>query len=307
MADQLVDQAVFLLAATIRLATPLLLVALGETFAELSGVINLGAEGIMLMGAFAGVFGYFVTGNVWLGILLGIVVGGAMSIVMAFLSVTLRLNQILCGLAIFFAGLGLSSFLYYPLAPMGVQPLGTTSIPVLGDIPVIGPILFQQNILTYLAFILVPVFGIILYKTTAGIKIRATGEKPAAVDTLGMSVSKIRYLCVILGGVLAGLAGVYLSVAETGGFRENMVAGRGFMALGLVYFGKWNPYRIVPGVLLFGFFYALQVRLQAIGVDVPYQFLLLLPYILILVTLVLVGRKATGPAALGNPYKRGES
>lgn len=292
--------------SVIRLTTPILLASLGQIFTQRSGVINLGVEGMMLMGAIFSILVTFVTGSVWLGIMAGIAMGALMGVIMALLSVTLRVNQILAGLSIFFLGLGLSTFIYRPFAPISVIPLEKISIPLLSEIPVVGPILFQQNVLVYLALILVPLSGIILFRTSWGLKIRATGESPEAVDTLGINVYRIRYLCIIIGGMLAGLAGTAMTVGELGTFTEGMTVGRGWIAVAIVYFGKWIPYRVFIGSLVFGGTFALQLRLQALGFPIPYEFLLMLPYILTIIALTMMGRGAVGPASTGKPYERGE-
>lgn len=294
-----------LLNAAIRLAIPVLLAAIGEIFVERAGVLNLGIEGMMLMGAFISMVVTVFTGDYALGIFSGMLIGGAMGLILALLTISFRLDQILSGLSIYFLGWGLSTFLYAPLAPLTKPSLGTIPIPILNEIPIIGPTLFQQNILVYSALILVPVSSIIIFRTTFGLKIRSAGENPKAVDVLGINVYRIRYLCVIFGGLLAGLAGTFLSIGITGAFRENMVAGRGFVAIAIVYFGKWGPWRTLVGSLLFGGSYALQAVIQAGGSPIPYEFMLMLPYLLILIFLVLVSRGARGPAALGVPYERG--
>ena len=294
------------LAATIRLATPILFAGIGEIFAERSGVLNLGIEGIMLMGALSGLTGIYFTNNVGIGIILGITVGALMGLLMAILSVTLRVNQVLAGLSIFYLGLGLSSFIWTLLPVMRVAPLAPTIIPFLSQIPVVGPVLFQQNFMVYLALISIPISGLILYRTTFGLKISAVGENPKAADTVGINVNRVRYLCVIIGGMLAGIAGAYLTIGWVGGFTHNMVGGGGFIAVAIVYFGKWSPYRTLAGALLFGGAFAFQIRLQPMGVEFPYEFLLMLPYILTLVFLIVMGRKVRGPASLSLPFERGE-
>jgi len=301
-----------LLSATLRLATPIIFAALGEIFTERSGILNLGVEGIMLMGAFAGFWGAYETGNLWLGVLLGMVVGGLMGLLMGFMSVTLRVDQVISGMGIYFLGLGLSSFLYriafgIRTVPPTIEGFGETPLPLLSRIPILGPILFRQGIPVYAAMVLVPLSVILLYRTTLGLKIRAAGENPRAADTLGVNVFLVRYLCVILGGVLVGLGGVVLSTAHLKMFWENMTIGRGFIAVAIVYFGKWHPYRTFAGALLFGGAYALQLWFQALGAPVPHQLLLMLPYILTIAVLAMVARGAKGPAALGTPYKRGEA
>lgn len=300
----MIDILIALLAATIRLATPLLLVALGEIFAERSGVFNLGLEGMMIMGALFGAMGTFFTGNYLIGIILAIIVGTSMGVLMAYLSVTLRLNQALCGLSIMFLGLGLSTIIHRPIMPLRVEIMGKTNIPLLSEIPVIGPILFQQDILVYVALILVFVSAIVLFRTTSGLKIQAVGENPRAADTLGVNVFLVRYLCIMLGGALAALGGAYLSLSVIGAFREGMTAGLGWIALAIVYFGRWSPYRTLFGSLVFGGVYALQLRLQVFEVAIPYEFLLMLPYILTIAVMVITSRKARGPAAMGTPYVR---
>jgi len=300
-----------LLAATIRLATPIIFAALGELITERAGILNLGVEGIMLMGAFVGFWGAYQMGNLWLGVLLGVLVGALMGLLMAFMSVTLRVDQVISGMGIYFLGLGLSSFLYrvtfgVRAVPPTIEGFKDVPIPLLSRVPFLGPILFRQNILVYLALVLVPLSVVALYRTTWGLMIRATGENPRAADTLGVNVFFIRYLCVVLGGILVGLGGVVLSTAHLKMFWENMTVGRGFIAVAIVYFGKWHPYRTLFGALLFGGAYALQLWLQAMGAPVPHQLLLMFPYILTIAVLAVVAREARGPAALGIPYRRGE-
>lgn len=300
-------------AAGIRLASPLLLAALGELFAERSGVLNLGIEGMMLMGAISGFWITFITQSLFLGVLVAILVGGLMGLLMAFLSVSLRANQIVAGLALWIFGLGFSGFLYRagiwgPYAYPTVSTFGNVAIPGLSKIPVLGPILFNQSILVYLALIAVPVCFFLLFKTTWGLKVTAVGENPRAADTLGINIFRTRYICVIIGGILAGLAGAFLPLVWMGAFNENMTAGRGFIAFALVIFAAWKPWRILAGSLLFGTIDAIQMRLQAAGgIWIhSYQFLLMLPYILTIVALVILSRRAGAPAALAKPYVRGE-
>lgn len=300
-----------LLVGTLRLSTPIVFAAIGEIFTERAGILNLGVEGIMLMGAFAGFWGTFNTGNLWVGTLLGMAVGALMALLMAFFSVTLRVDQVISGMGIYFLGLGLSSFLYriafgIRISPPTVEGFQDIPIPLLSRIPFLGPILFQHNALVYLAILLVPLSVVVLYHTTFGLQVRAAGENPRAADTLGVNVNLIRYLCVILGGVLVGLGGVVLSVGHLRMFWENMTVGRGFIAIAIVYFGKWHPYRTFAGALLFGGAYALQVWLQAMNAPVPHQLLLMSPYLLTVAVLAIVAREARGPTALGVPFKRGE-
>lgn len=300
-----------LLAAALRMATPLILAALGEIIAERSGILNLGVEGMMLMGAIAGFLGTYITGNPWIGILLAILIGGLMGLLKGFFSITLSANQVLSGIGIYFAGMGLSSLIYRftfgignaPVLTVGIDPI---SIPVLSEIPILGEFLFKQDILVYLAIFLTILITLFLSRTTLGLNIRAVGESPKTADSLGVNVYLTRYICIILAGMLAGLAGAYMTVAHLKVFWDNMTVGRGFVAIAIVYFGKWNPTRTLFGGLLFGAAYALQVRLQATAFPFPHQFLLMLPYVLVIAVLLLVARGAKGPAALTLPYRRGE-
>lgn len=298
-----------LFASTIRLAIPILLATLGEIFSQRSGVLNLGIEGMMLMGALGGFIGAHFTGSLWFGVLSGIIIGGLFGLIHAFFSVTLGVNQMLSGIGLYMLGWGLSSFLFraiFGLSPVArLEGFSAIHIPILSQIPILGPILFQQNILVYLTFLLVPLFTIILFRTTIGLKIRAVGHNPMAADTLGISVFRIRYLCVILGGMLAGVGGAYLVLAEIGVFTNQMTAARGWIAVALVIFSKWLPSWAMAGALLFGLANAMQLRFQALGVAFPYQFLLMLPYILTIIALIISYRRAERPAALTRHYKRG--
>jgi len=295
------------LATGIRLASPLLYAALGEMFAQRSGVFNLGVEGIMLMGAFTSFLVAFSTGNLWLGLLAAMMVGLLMGLLMAFVSVSLRAKQGISGIGIYILGWGLSA-LFFRLTlgsittVSGFEPV---SISVLSQLPFLGPVLFRQNILVYLALILVPVSAIILSRTTLGLQIKAVGENPEAVDSLGVNVYGIRYLCVTLGGIMAGLGGAFLTIGQMNMFVDNVTAGRGFIAIALVYFGRWNPFGILGGALLFSVLDALQMWVQVLGVALPYELLVMLPYVLTIVVLALAVGRAGGPAALGKPYVRG--
>lgn len=299
-------------ATGLRLAAPLLLAALGELFAERSGVLNLGIEGMMLMGAISGFWITFITESLFLGVLAAVMVGGLMGLLMAFLSISLRANQIVAGLALWIFGLGLSGFIYRsgiwgPYVYPTVSTFGDIAIPGLSGIPALGPILFNQSVLVYLSLIAVPICFFLLFKTTWGLKVTAVGENPRAADTLGIKVFHTRYICVIIGGILAGVAGAFLPLVWMGSFNENMTAGRGFIAFALVIFGAWKPWRILAGSVLFGSIDAVQMRLQASGGVwiYSYQFLLMLPYILTIVALVILSRRAGAPAALTKPYVRG--
>jgi len=297
---------------TIRLAIPVLFVALGEIFVQRSGMLNLGLEGLMLIGASCGFTVTFLTGNPLLGILSAMLLGGLVCLLMGYFSITLGVNQIIAGIAIWILGMGLSSFMYRIYVLPGLEvfptitPLPPVEIPVLSQIPALGEILFKHNILVYFALLLVPLSIMILFRTTIGLKITAVGENPRAADSVGINVHRIRYLCIIIGGVMAGLGGAYLTVADLGAFMEGMVAGRGWIAFALIAFGMWNPLLILVGCLIFGGAQAFQFRLQAMGVGIPYFALLIMPYVVILTTLVLMAKikKRAPPAAMTLPYKR---
>jgi simple sugar transport system permease protein len=302
---------VSLLAGAIRLSTPIILAGLGEVFAERSGVLNLGVEGVMLMGAFASFWGASVTGSPWLGLLIGMLAGVIMALIMAFFSVTLGADQVISGMGLYLLGVGMSSFLYriafgVRTTPPSIEGLESLSIPILSDIPILGPILFQHDALVYLALLLVPILSFVLARTTLGLKIKAVGENPEAADTVGVNVKAIRYLCVIVGGILGALGGAHIAVAHLKIFADNMTVGRGFIAVAIVYFGKWRPFMTFVGALVFGGAYALQLWIQASGAPIPHQVLLMLPYALTIVILALVARQARGPAALTKPFRRGE-
>lgn len=304
-----------LLHDAIRSGTPLLLGTLGEIYAERSGVLNLGVEGMMIMGAVTGFGVTLVTGNVWLGILAGALVGGLSALIHAFLSITLRANQVVSGLALTMFGLGMSGligglFVGLPL----LCPLRPISIPVLSNIPILGPFLFEHDLLVYFSIAFVPLLWFILFKTRAGINIRSVGESPATADALGVNVFRVRYLCVFLGGLLAGLGGAYLSVAYRPAWTEGMTAGIGWIVIALTIFAMWSPGRALIGSYLFGGVEALQFRLQPPpphGLGISPNLLAMLPYALAVIVL-LAGTRETirkrmgAPSALGTPYVRGE-
>ena len=298
------------LAMTFRMATPVLLGTLGEAFAERSGVLNLGIEGTMLMGASTGFIVTYFIGDLWLGIFAAAFIGMAMGLLMAFLSVTLGAQQHVAGLGITFLGTGLSFFLYRLfVAPEGgvpptIVPFRPIEIPGLSGIPVLGPTIFTQPALVYLALILVPIIGFIFYRTTLGLNLTAVGQNPKAADTAGINVFRTRYLCLLIAGALAGVAGAWFSMAQSSQFLPGMTMGRGWVCIALVIFANWNPYRILGGALLFGGIDALQTTLAALGVAFPYRILQILPYIFTIVILVAVARRATYPAALLKPYRR---
>lgn len=296
-----------LLAATIRQAVPLLYAALGELITERSGVLNIGIEGNMLIGALAGFVGAYYTGSPWGGVALALVAGGAMGLLMAIGSVTLRADQIASGIALNILALGASGFVFrYLFADLFLPPTITgftgIHIPVLSDLPFLGPVLFQQVGLVYVAFLLVPAIWFLVYRTNFGLNIRVVGDAPEAGESVGIRVGLTRYLCTTIGGVLSALGGSMLSLAHMNMFVEEMTAGRGFIALTAVIFGRWNPGRTLVATLLFGFADALQLRFQALGFGIPFQFLLMTPYVLTILVLFLARGRADAPAALAVPY-----
>ncbi len=295
-----------ILTSGIRLATPYLYAGIGETFSQRSGVLNLGVDGQMLMGAFAGFYVVFSTGNLWLGLLAALAVGALMGLAMAFISVTLRAEQGISGIGVFLFGLGLSELLFQKTigtveTVSGFRPL---QIPVLSSIPVLGEILFSHNILVYGAFLLVPIAWFVLNKTTIGLNIRAVGENPEAADSLGVSVARVRYFTVTLGGALSGVAGASLSIALVNVFQQNLTNSLGFIAVALVYFGGWRPFGLLAGALIFSMLNALQVWVQTLGIPVPAEIALMMPYVLTIVVLALSVQRVRPPTALTKPFLR---
>ncbi|MBZ0299308.1 MAG: ABC transporter permease [Anaerolineae bacterium] len=303
---------------TLAAATPFLFAALGELFAQRSGVLNLGVEGIMLMGAFTSVFVISDKGfnaHPAVGLLVAMLVGALMGLMMAFVSVTLQAEQGISGIGLTLFGQGMSTLLFRVLAAGVIVAGGVEKIdlPVLSNLPVLGSIFFHQDILTYAAFALVPISVWVLNRTTWGLQVRAVGQNPQAADSMGVNVARVRYSAVILGGVLAGVAGASLSMALTGVFQENMTAGRGFIAVALVYFGGWSPWKVMAGALLFSAANNLQIWVQVLdvrvaGAAIPPNLLIMLPYVLTIVVLIFAReRQRREPAALTKPFERGEN
>jgi len=296
-----------ILATGIRLATPFLLAALGEMFTQRSGVFNLGIEGIMLLGAFAGFFVTLRLGNPIFGILASLGTGAIMGVVMALVSVTFKAEQGISGIGLYMFGWGLSGLLFrlYVGGIISIKGLQPLEVPLLSEIPYLGAVLFHHNWLVYLAYILVPSAWFVLYRTTWGLKVRAVGAKPEAVDTLGESVERIRYQCLILGSALAGLAGAFLTVGQANMFVDNITAGRGFIAIALVYFGRWSPWGILAGSLLFSMADSCQSMVQVLGIRFPYELAIIMPYLVTIVALAVSFGRVWAPAALGRAYERG--
>jgi simple sugar transport system permease protein len=297
------------LASGVRLAISYLYAAIGEIFGQTSGVLNLGVEGQMLVAAYAAYVVVLRTNNLWLGLLAAISVGLVMGLMMAVISVTLKAEQGISGIGIYLFGLGLSDLLYRITvkSPVTVAGFPNIQIPFLTDLPIVGPILFHQNILVYIAFALVPIAWWVLNKTTFGLQVRAVGQNPEAADTLGISVTKIRYITVTLGGAFSGMAGASLSIALLNIFQQNITSGQGFIAVALVYFGAWQPFRVMLGCLLFSMVNALQLWIQILRIPIPSDLALMMPYVLTIVALIFAARAVyVQPAALTKPFERGE-
>ena len=300
-----------LIGATMRMSTPIIFATLGEIIAERSGVLNLGIEGTMLMGAMTGFLVTFTTGSLWAGVVAAALVGMILSLLMAFLSVHLGLSQHVSGLGITLFSTGLAMFIYRlhfgsPIVPPTVEPFKQVAIPLLSKIPVIGPSLFNQYVLTYLAWLLIPVISILLYKTKIGLKIRTVGENPFAADTVGVNVNLTRTLSLAAGGALIGIGGAFLTLAHQNMFLIDVVGGRGWVSIAMVIFGNWDPLKGAVGAVIFGFLDGLQLRLQGLGIQIPFHVFLMIPYIITIVALVGVSRRAAVPAGLLKPYRREE-
>jgi simple sugar transport system permease protein len=295
-------------ASGIQLAAPFLLAALGETLGQRSGVINLGVDGIMLLGAFAAYYTALHTDNLWLAVLAGMGVGAALGLVTAVMSVTLKAEQGISGIGVYLFALGFSSLLFLKLVgtPLPIKQPSPIDIPLLDRIPTIGGMLFEQTALVYLAFILVPVVTFVLNRTTFGLNIKAVGENPAAADSLGVSVPLVRYATVLIGSTLAGLAGATL-LLEVGIFQQNLTQAAGFIAVALVYFGAWRPVGVMAGALLYGLTEALILSWKGLGI-IPLSASDLAstaPAVITVVALLTVAQRFRQPAVLGKPYERG--
>jgi simple sugar transport system permease protein len=302
------DLFIAFLASTAGAATPLVLASTGELVAERSGVINLGLEGIMLVGAVAGFSTTLHTGSMGLGLLAALAAGTAMALVFAFLVLTLQTNQVATGLALTLFGLGLSAFLGRDLVGQTVAPMPHLDIPLLSSLPFVGPLLFRFDAMVYASLLLVAVVGWLLARTRIGLSIRAVGEAPHAVHAIGMSVLKLRYATVLFGGALAGLGGAYLSLALTPMWVEGMTAGRGWIALAQVVFATWKPRGLLLGAYLFGGVTVLQFHGQGFGLAIPSEFLSMLPYLATIVVLVIICRNPqtillNKPMSLGQNFR----
>lgn len=295
-----------LFAATLRFATPLAFAAIGGIFSERSGVTNIALEGMMLSGAFFGIWAAAWSGSWVVGILMAMVFGGMLALIHAFFSIHLQADQIVSGTAINFLALGLTGYLFRYIygtegTPSDVSRIPTVTVPGLKDIPFVGDVIGSMNLMIWLMLALLLTSWIVLFKTPIGLRIRSVGEHPKAADTVGISVYGIRYASVVVSGMLAALGGAYLSIGFVGSFNENMTVGRGFIALAAVIFGKWRPFPAFAACLLFGFSSGLAQRLQN-EADISANLLQTLPYVLTLIALVGVVGRSRGPAAVGRPY-----
>jgi len=302
--DAVVNAGLF--AATLRYATPLAFAAMGGIFSERSGVINIALEGMMLSGAFFGIWAAAWSGSWVVGILMAMVFGGFLALIHAFFSIHLRADQIVSGTAINFLALGLTGYLFRYIygtegTPSDVSRIPDVSVPGLDKIPFIGDVIGTMNLMIWLMLLLLVLTWIVLFKTPVGLRIRSVGEHPRAADTVGISVYGIRYGCVVLSGMLAALGGAYLSIGFVGSFNENMTVGRGYIALAAVIFGKWRPFPAFAACLLFGFSSGLAQRLQT-EANISANLLQTLPYVLTIIALVGVVGRSRGPAAVGRPY-----
>jgi len=307
-----VDFITNILIAAVSAGTPLLFASLGAILTERSGVLNLGVEGMMLIGAVCGYMGAIQTDNLVYALIFACIGGGLLGLLHALLTITLTANQVVSGLAITLFGTGLSAYLGQPL--IGI-PLSITvpiiELPFLSSIPVVGPAFFRGDLLIWLSYVLVILIFILIYKTSWGLNLRAIGDNPATADAMGQSVVKTRYFYVVIGGMLAGLGGAYLSLVYTPSWAEGMTAGRGWIAVALVIFARWNPVRALFGAYFFGGLDAIGFHLQLTGIDIPSYYLKMVPYLLTIAVLIFVGYKYRGqstgkPEMLGQPYVREE-
>lgn len=306
------DVLITILAAAIIAGTPIMYAALGEILAERAGILNLGVEGMMLVGAVCGFIVAAKTANPWWGLGAASLAGGALALVHAFLTVTLKANQVVSGLALTMFGTGFSGYVGKSYVGMALEvPFTKVALPVLAKIPVLGPIFFNHDPLVYISYLLVPALWFFVFRTRAGLHLRAVGENPAAADSMGINVFWQRYAYVVFGGVLAGIGGAYLSLYYVPSWLENITAGRGWIAVALVIFATWNPLHALWGSYFFGGIDALGFRLQTMNVTMSPYFLKMLPYIFTILVLILVSKRNLvnrigSPRALGVPYDREE-
>ncbi len=302
-----------LLAGAVRLSVPIVLAAVGEAISERAGVLNIGVEGMMVVGAFMGFVAAASTGGNYVAGMAAAALGGAvMGLIMAIFAVTLRANQNVTGISLLVLSNGVAIFFFRFLYGVTsrvprITPMPAVHIPLLSQIPVLGPVLFSQNMMVYVMLILVGLAAVLLFRTPLGLRIEAAGENPHAADSVGINVPLLRYVAVIVGGALAGMGGAYISIGELGLWTDGLVGGRGFIALALVNFGGWNPIGALGGGLLFGLIESTQTRLQSMGVPFPAQVMISMPYLLTIIVLVLGYRRGRkSPGGLAEPFKRGQ-
>lgn len=308
------DLIVSILASSLTLTMPIMFASIGEVYAERSGVLNMGIEGIMGLSALVSLWVTFATGSYLYGLLAAMIAGAGMGILHSFVTVKIGINQLIAGLLIYSLSIGIADFAYRTLTATSfpvVRPLSSVHIPFLSDLPVVGPILFSQNILVYASFAVAIALGLILYRTTWGLEIRAVGENPEASDAAGINVNRVRYLCVILGAVLAGIAGASLVLGYLGLYNagDTLVAGRGWIAIVVVIFAGWNPYKAIAGSWLFGLGYSIAATFIGVGVFSSLgpgagYFLLAIPYIFAIIFILIFHRGTKSPSSLTVPYKR---
>lgn len=308
--SDLFTQAVIIamVASGVRLAVPLLIASLGEMFGQRSGVLNLGVDGIMLLGAFSGYYAVLQSGSVWYGLFVGTVVGLLLGIASAVIAVTLKAEQGISGIGVYLFGLGMSDLLFQKLVgtPVPITSFPKVPIPLLSDIPLLGGMLFRHSLVVYLAFAAVPLSMFVLNRTTFGLNIRAVGQNPESADSLGVSVTRVRYATVIIGGTLAGTAGAALAI-DLGIFQQNLTNAAGFIAIALVYFGAWRPLGVMAGALLYGFVNAVVLQLKTLGI-IPLSWsdiAAMAPAVVTILALVVVAQRFQPPAALTKPFSRG--
>jgi len=302
-----VDALAQVVVLTLAAGTPLVFAALGELIVEKSGVLNLGVEGMMLAGAITSFIVAAKTGSAWLGVCAGALAAAALSLIFAVIALTLRANQVATGLALSLFGIGLSAFVGRPYMSVVIAGIKPISIPGITDLPVVGKAIFGHNPLVYVSIALFIAVHAFLYRTRAGLVLRAVGEAPQSAHAIGYPVMAIRYAAVLFGGACAGLGGAFLAVAYTPSWVEGMTAGRGWIALALVVFATWKPWRVMLGAYLFGSVTLAQFQAQAAGIDVPSQLLAMLPYLATIAVLAIISRDETAirinaPASLGKTY-----
>lgn len=304
-----------MLVMMVNFSVALLLASLGEMFNQRAGVFNLGCEGVMAMGAFVGMlipfsiggggsvsWGYYILSYVAAG-----AVGALLGLFFGLVTVTFRAPQGIAGIGLQMFGVGVAGVLFRTFVggTQSIPVIPKLAIPLLSKIPVIGPVFFNTNIVAYLAYLFVPVAYFILFKTSWGLKVRAVGTHPRAADSMGINVNRTRYEALALGSALGAIAGCYLSTAQAGMFSDNLIAGRGFIAVALVYFGHWHPVQILGGALLFTIAQTMQTTIQSLGINFPYEWLVMLPYVLVIVVLAFTSKNDTmAPTALGKPFNR---